>query len=129
MIYFVADTHGESIIWPIRHGDTLIHVGDYVSGPMPPFIKKILVRGNHDSPEAEAAFLFACDGLLIENLWITHEPVERLPKGAHINVCGHLHDNHWPDYGFERKPFHFLLKPGEVYDIDTIRRRHHSQSQ
>lgn len=122
MIYLVADTHGTDIKDErIKKGDTLIHLGDFCWGRLPTHSTNILVIGNHDNALQASRFDFSCDGLILGTAFLTHEPVERLPKGCHINICGHLHGNHWPDYGFERKAFHRLLEPGVLYDYETFR--------
>lgn len=123
MIYLVADTHGSDISDPrFQRGDTLIHLGDFMWGKLPDEMTLVLIRGNHDNSPLQAdRFHLACDGLVLGNALLTHEPVERLPKGCHINICGHLHENHWPDYGFERKAFHRLLAPRRIYELDDFK--------
>lgn len=121
MIHLIADTHGTDIRdGRIKKGDTLIHLGDFCWGKLPEQSTNILVIGNHDNALQASRFDFSCDGLILGTAFLTHEPVERLPKGCHINICGHLHGNHWPDYGFERKAFHRLLEPGVLYDFATF---------
>lgn len=52
-----------------------------------------LVKGNHDIiPEHyyKKAGLNYTDSILLENLLLTHEPVEQLPDGV-LNIHGHIH--------------------------------------
>jgi calcineurin-like phosphoesterase family protein len=97
----------------VKPEDTLIHVGDVgidkEEGP-DGFMrlvrewpgKKILVRGNHDDKSCvwymDHGFDFACDAMLYRGVWFTHHPwIDPLPKGAHVNVHGHLH-NVWSGF-------------------------------
>lgn len=121
MTYLVADTHGADINIP-QDGRALIHLGDWIKGKIAhpggsilPAL--ILIRGNHDNNVNLEKFDIITDGILIDGIWLSHEPVERLPKGAHLNVHGHLHDNNYEDYGYIKKPFHVCLVPGKFYEL------------
>lgn len=124
MIYIITDTHGKDIDIELGKKDVLIHLGDYEHGSMCRFGTKILVKGNHDEGAPLDQFDLICNGLLLElkyfGIYLTHEPVERLPRGASFNVCGHLHNNDPEDYGYKIKKFHRILKPGELYMIEEI---------
>jgi predicted phosphodiesterase len=128
MMYFVADTHGADIRVP-KSCTTLIHVGDYVGGHIdaPKDCTLILVRGNHDTEITDYSYFnVVVDGLLVNNMWITHEPAFTLPLGAHMNVHGHLHDNPYEDYGYVKKSFHYLLEPKRMYSMGEICGHKHS---
>jgi calcineurin-like phosphoesterase family protein len=89
----------------VEPDDLVLHLGDVCFG----FVKlidwlsdvpghKILVRGNHDSHSVSwymrNGFEYACDGLVMSNVWFTHRPSEIVPKEAEtgINVHGHIHN-------------------------------------
>jgi predicted phosphodiesterase len=117
--FVCADTHGAKIEFDSEPEDLLIHLGDYEMGEVLTNAKKIIVVGNHDSLPLDQ-FDFACDGFLKDHIWFTHEPAERLPKGAYWNVCGHIHDGKLNDYGYEKKPWHILLPPNEILNLDKV---------
>jgi calcineurin-like phosphoesterase family protein len=92
----------------VKPEDLIIHLGDVQIGKKSDWImpslpgRKILVRGNHDQQWSNtrwmsAGFDFSCDGMLFRNCWLSHEPAEKLPEGAILNLHGHLH-NIW--HGF-----------------------------
>jgi calcineurin-like phosphoesterase family protein len=109
---FTELIHG-NIMRMVRPEDILIHLGDVgidkAEGPEG-FMKlvrewpgtKWLVRGNHDTKSAlwytEHGFHFAADAVLFRGAWLTHKPSAELPKGAHVNLHGHLH-NVWDGFG------------------------------
>jgi predicted phosphodiesterase len=113
LIYLISDTHQKDLKFNFKKEDILIHLGDYDKGEIKGSFKKILIIGNHDNRTDK--FDFACDGLLLKNVWFSHEPSERLPKGAYLNICGHLHNNKFSDYGFEKKKFNKVLEPNKLY--------------
>lgn len=93
----------------IPAGDTLIHLGDVcigddleIQGQMAsfPFIKKILIRGNHDKKSLqwynEHGWDFVCDGLELifhgHYLHFTHRPA-RVNGNTSWNIHGHTHGN------------------------------------
>lgn len=117
--YIAADTHGSEVKFESEPEDIFILVGDWEIGDIKTAAKKILVYGNHDLLPPEP-FDFACDGLLLNHIWYTHEPAFRLPLGAHWNVCGHIHENNMNDLGYERKPWHILLPPNTVLNLDRV---------
>jgi predicted phosphodiesterase len=122
MIYLVADTHGENT-YPPKDCKTLIHLGDDCGSDFPASFsgKRILIRGNHDdNPALFATWDFVCDGLLVDNLWLTHEPQFTLPLGAHKNIHGHLHNNPYEEYGYIKRPFHVLLEPKKFYKLEDL---------
>lgn len=118
-VYVVGDTHGREIKFESEADDILIHIGDYEQGKINTKAKKILIYGNHDMLPVDE-FDFACDGLLFKKIWFTHEPAERLPKGAIMNVFGHIHDGKINDYGYEQKSWHLWLPPNEVHLLDKL---------
>ena len=89
----------------VTNDDVILHLGDVCFG----FVDlkdwlgdlpghKILVRGNHDAHSVSwyirNGFEYACDGLVMSNIWFTHRPSEIVPKEAElgINVHGHTHN-------------------------------------
>ena len=118
-IYVASDTHGAKIKFDSNKDDTLIHLGDWERGEVDTEAYKILVSGNHDCFPTEE-WDFVCDGFLKDHIWFTHEPAERLPKGAYWNVCGHIHDGKMNDYGYEKKSWHILLPPNEILNLDRV---------
>lgn len=125
MIYLITDTHGESFDIP-NDCSILIHAGDFGHGTFshPAHCKTILVRGNHDDLQSEVLFTMAVDGILINHIWITHEPAFTLPLGAHYNAHGHLHENEYEDYGYIKKPFHIRLLPNKFYTLHDLYSHH-----
>ena len=109
--YLIADTHGQKI----KCKGHLIHLGDadesLVSAPG----GKMLIRGNHDHTPKQ--FDFVCEGMMKWHIWFSHEPAERLPKGAHYNIHGHLHGNKYSDYGYEKKKFHIELPVNKLVKL------------
>lgn len=117
--YVCGDTHGRSIKFDSNPEDLLIHIGDYEQGEIETNAKKVLIYGNHDLLPVDQ-FDLACDGLLYKKCWFTHEPAERLPKGAIWNVFGHIHDGKINDYGYEEKSWHVHLPPNEIRKLDEL---------
>lgn len=117
--YIVGDTHGRKIDFNSEPDDLLIHLGDYEEGEVKTSAKRILIIGNHDDRPLDQ-FDIACDGLLYKKIWFTHEPAERLPKGAIWNIFGHIHDGKINDYGYEQKSWHVWLPPNEIHDLDKF---------
>lgn len=115
-LFLITDTHGEDIVLPFGT-QTFIHLGDCEQSniyyPHTPVIS-ILVKGNHDNSTVDP-FDIVCDSIVIDTLLFTHEPVERLPKGAHYNVHGHLHADKYEEYGFKKNEFHIRLEPNILY--------------
>jgi calcineurin-like phosphoesterase family protein len=102
--------------------DVLIHLGDVIMGKRSKIAetlaglpgKKILVRGNHDWNKSSAwwmanGFDFACDGLILNQTWLTHEPAGELPPGCRLNIHGHLHTFENQHHDYVARPFHRLL--------------------
>lgn len=90
--------------------DCVIHLGDVFIGRVDGWNeiwprltgRKILVRGNHDRQRSPSwwmrhGFDAACDGMILRNCWLTHEPAAVCPMECDINIHGHLH-NIW--HGF-----------------------------
>lgn len=85
--------------------DTLIHLGDvilYHHEQLKPMLDsvpgtKILVMGNHDRKSrgwySRNGFAFVASAITLDGIVLTHEPLERLPSGARLNVHGHWHDD------------------------------------
>lgn len=119
MIYVCADTHSRKIEFDATEEDTFIHCGDWEQGEVITKAKKVLVRGNHDIFPPEGWDLVV-DGLLIDKYWFTHEPAERLPKGAIYNICGHVHYHNMNDIGYEKKWFHRVLPPNTILTLDKF---------
>ena len=117
--FVVADTHGTRIEFESNFEDLLIHLGDWERGEIKTKAKKILISGNHDMFSTNE-WDFVCDGLLLDHIWYTHEPAERMPKGSHYNICGHLHDNDMNDFGYEKKPWHIVLPANEILDLEKV---------
>lgn len=125
-IWLISDTHGRGInLLAVELGDILIHLGDYAYGRVNTnediAIPMILIKGNHDDIlGAENPFDFVCDGILLDGIWFSHEPVAHLPKGAHLNIHGHLHEDRYEDYGYVKKDFHRRLEPNKLYRLEDI---------
>jgi predicted phosphodiesterase len=119
-IFIVGDTHGSRIQFPSEENDILIHVGDYEMGKIETKAKRILIYGNHDQLPVDKEFDFACDGLLLNHVWFTHEPAFTMPLGAYWNVCGHVHDNDMNDLGYVNKPWHVVVVPNEIKTLDRL---------
>lgn len=102
-----------NIMSMVKPEDTGIHIGDVgidkEEGP-DGFMRLVrkwpgkwtLVRGNHDDKSCgwymDHGFAFACDATLFRGVWFTHHPwTDPLPKGANVNVHGHLH-NVWDGF-------------------------------
>ncbi len=118
-IFVVADTHSRKIDFRATKEDVLIHCGDWERGEVITDAFRVLVLGNHDIFPTDP-WDFVCDGFLYKHIWFTHEPAERLPKGAYFNVCGHIHDGRMNDYGFEEKSWHLLLPPNEIHNLEKL---------
>lgn len=118
-IFVVADTHGSKIEFASNPEDILIHCGDWESGEINTAAKKILVLGNHDILPP-VPFDFVCSGILLNNVWFTHEPAFTMPLGGHYNVHGHTHDIDLNDLGYVRKPWHITLIPNEIKTLERI---------
>src|SRR5580704_6260614 len=84
----------------VKPEDMIIHLGDVQIGKKSDNIisalpgRKILIRGNHDRQLSntrwmQAGFDFACDGMIFRKCLLTHEPSEKLPEGADLNIHGH----------------------------------------
>lgn len=121
MIYVVGDTHGAKVEMPqLTEEDILVHIGDWEIGEVITPAKKILIYGNHDILPVYPTFDFACDGLLLEHIWFTHEPAFQIPLGAHWNVCGHVHETDMNDIGYIQKPWHIVVIPNEIRTLDQL---------
>jgi hypothetical protein len=114
-MYLIADTHGQDV----KCCGELIHLGD-CNGSKVLAPQAILIRGNHEEKTDFTQFDYICDGLILNNVLFTHEPQERLPKGCHFNICGHLHDDNPDDYGFIKKEFHIILPANKLIKITEI---------
>lgn len=89
----------------IQPEDLVIHIGDVAIGNRRT-VKDImaelpgtwmLVMGNHDTMHSKNwwirnGFAFACDAMVYNDVWFTHEPSNDLPKGCKWNIHGHLHN-------------------------------------
>lgn len=84
--------------------DLVIHIGDvcFNNYPLAELMKTlpgrwVLVRGNHDSRSISwymnNGFTFACNALVLADVYFTHQPSLFLPPGCTTNVHGHLHNN------------------------------------
>ena len=125
-VYLVGDTHGYPI--EIKNKDALlIHLGDAEDTEIIGECRtKILIRGNHDEETIgkcfNETFDLIVDSLVMYDVFFTHEPAERLPKGCCLNIHGHLHDLSYSDYGYEQKPFHIRLIPHELSVLGDIKK-------
>lgn len=127
MIYLIADTHKSLIPIP-NDCDKLIHLGDYVSGEIKEAncLMRVLVKGNHDTEASYSdEFDIEVDALRIGEFYFSHEPMERLPRGAAYNIHGHLHYGGYEDYGYKQKPFHYCLEPNKLYSLEQIEKELH----
>lgn len=118
-IYIIADTHGTNIKFESKPEDLLIHLGDYETGKIETAAKKIIIRGDHDMLPLDE-FDFACDGLLINHYWLTHEPAFTLPLGAKRNIFGHIHTGRINEFGYQEKEWHYWLPPNEIHELDKF---------
>lgn len=127
--------------------DLLIHLGDvifYDHKCLLPLLsqigcKKILVKGNHDSKSnnwyMNNGFDFACDGFIINDVILTHKPIQVFPSDVNYNIHGHWHN--W--LSLSNKPewwsssTHYCLsleyseyKPIKLVDIMNVRAKNGS---
>lgn len=116
--YLIADTHDAEIKVP-DDCEYLIHLGDEGESKAPE-CNNILVKGNHYNPGNN--FSYECDALRIGEFYFSHEPMERLPRGAAYNIHGHLHYGGYEDYGYKQKPFHYCLEPNKLYSLEEIKK-------
>ena len=84
--------------------DRVFHLGDVIFYKLPELKglmdsipgKKFLIMGNHDSKSKgwyeRNGFTFACEAMLVDDLYLTHKPVRTLPDGARLNIHGHWHN-------------------------------------
>jgi predicted phosphodiesterase len=119
MIYLISDTHSNKIELKATKDDVLIHLGDWEQGEVNTEAFKILVSGNHDMFPTDK-WDFVCDGFLKDHIWYTHEPAERLPKGAYWNIHGHVHYHNMNDCGYEKKWFHLNIEPNTIFNLDRF---------
>lgn len=88
----------------VKDGDTVICLGDVaINGyeQVKPILDtlpgtKILVEGNHDWSKSSEwwmrnGFAFSCKGLMWNDVWLSHFPVDFLPQYAKLNIHGHCH--------------------------------------
>ncbi|MDE2098295.1 MAG: metallophosphoesterase [Patescibacteria group bacterium] len=92
----------------VAPSDIVIHLGDVILGRkamLPDILSelpgvKMLIRGNHDDESngwyLSRGFAAVMDGMLMGDVWLTHQPHAVLPVGAVLNVHGHIHDNNVP---------------------------------
>ena len=104
MIFVATNTESRNIDFKYDKDDIFVHLGDWEQGNLPD-IYKILISGEKDIFESDQ-WDVVVDGMLKDKIWFSHEPAERLPKGALWNVCGHIENLN--DYGYELKPFHIV---------------------
>lgn len=100
---------GEQLLKNLRHmlapQDTLYHLGDVIFYDYPGLKamldsvpgNKVLLMGNHDRKPrnwyARNGFSFAADMIVLDDILLTHKPVEKLPSGVRLNVHGHWHND------------------------------------
>lgn len=82
----------------ISPNDIVIHLGDFAFRNKANLIRPklngiiILVKGNHDLSISDKDGFIIVDGdLIINNLILSHRPLETIPKGFK-NIHGHIHD-------------------------------------
>jgi calcineurin-like phosphoesterase family protein len=102
---------GERLLKNMRHllaaQDTLYHLGDVIFYQYPKLKgmldsipgTKVLLMGNHDKKSKgwfmKNGFVFAADMIVVDDILLSHKPVEKLPSGVRMNVHGHWHhDDH-----------------------------------
>jgi predicted phosphodiesterase len=119
MIYIISDTHSNKIELKATKDDILIHLGDWEQGEVKTDAFKVLVSGNHDMFPTDC-WDFVCDGFLVNHYWFTHEPADRMPKGAYWNVHGHTHYQNMNDFGYEKKSWHFTVPPNQILDFERF---------
>lgn len=85
-------------------GDTLIHLGDVIFYKYPDLAgildsipgRKVLTMGNHDRKKASwymrNGFHYTCTMIVIDDVLLSHKPVEVLPTGVRLNIHGHWHN-------------------------------------
>jgi len=85
----------------VSKNDLVIHLGDFSFGDKNKIVSVrnklngtiILVRGSHDwKIDSSMGFIIVEGRLLIHNLILTHEPLEKesIPEGF-VNIHGHIH--------------------------------------
>lgn len=101
----------------VSEDDLVIHLGDVIFSQagelleimMPLNGRKVAVRGNHDKKAVwlmEHGFEFACDGLILGEVYFTHKPAEILPEGCTINLHGHTHGNEHREDEYKKQSWH-----------------------
>ncbi len=100
----------DQILRNLRHllapQDILYHLGDVIFyqypklGEMMDSVpgRKILLMGNHDKKPrswymTRGGFHHAADMIVVDDILLSHKPVETLPSGVRMNVHGHWHNN------------------------------------
>lgn len=100
---------GEQLLKNLRHlltpQDTLYHLGDVIFYKYPDLKEmldsipgtKVLLMGNHDKKSkgwyARNGFAFVADMIVLDDIMLSHKPIERLPSGVRLNVHGHWHND------------------------------------
>ena len=104
----------------ITNNDTIINLGDVVFGmDKEPYLTevmsklngkcKVLILGNHDTfPYSfyyRSGFDLVCKQMVIDNILLSHEPIDKLkwPDGVTVSIFGHYHGNEHriADYPFD----------------------------
>jgi len=92
----------------VKESDTVIHLGDFALSNLRD-IKYIrnrlngkiyLILGNHDKSRRsmeEAGFMVMSQPHQIENILLSHRPMEDVPEG-YVNIHGHIHEKFYNGY-------------------------------
>ncbi len=100
---------GERLLKNMRHKiaaqDTLYHLGDVIFYQYTKLREmldsipctKILLQGNHDKKSKNwyrrNGFVYAADMIVVDDILLSHKPIQSLPTGVRLNVHGHWHDS------------------------------------
>lgn len=102
--------------------DLLIHLGDVIfyrytelKALLDSFpCRKILTIGNHDRKSRNwyhnNGFDFAADTIQIDDVLLSHKPVDRLPSNVRLNIHGHWHNtrHHAPPVFYNDSQYRLL---------------------
>lgn len=78
--------------------------------------RKILLQGNHDRKSRlwyiNNGFSYCCDAIVLDNLILSHKPIQNFPMEIDYNIHAHLHTNKIVE-DWWNPTTHFLYSPEE----------------
>lgn len=105
----------------VRPHDHIYHLGDVIVGNDTTMVHileslpgvKTLIRGNHDKRSRtwyrQNGFVDCVDAVVLQDVFLTHEPAKVLPFVCTLNIHGHLHDDNHRRHEYELQPWHQQL--------------------